>query len=195
MDQNAAEMKTSPVSQDRRLPPTPEGRSLRQLVRDPLHFFLALTSQYGDLVCYRPAPDPAYLINHPDYIRHVLVENNRNYSKETYSNQVFNRVVGEGLLTSEGETWRKQRRMMQPAFHHSRLQLLDEMIVQAAESMLAGWQTAYEANRPIDVAREMAALTLTVTTRALWIWVRRYGRSARSSIAPPASWRSPATRA
>lgn len=168
MTQDLTGTQSNRTAQNRHLPPSPTGGSLRQLVRDPLNFFLTMTSQYGDIVCYRPAPDPAYLINHPDYIRHVLVDNNRNYSKETYSNQVFNKVVGEGLLTSEGETWRKQRRMLQPAFHHTRLELLDEMIAQAAESALEGWQRAYENDQAIDVAREMAALTLTVTTRALF---------------------------
>ncbi len=155
-------------SPHRRLPPTPAGGSLREIVRDPLNFFLNLTAQYGDIVCYRPAPEPAYLINHPDFIKHVLLDNNRNYTKRTSSNLIFNRVVGEGLLTSEGETWRKQRRLMQPAFHQSRLRLLDEMIVSATQAMLEGWQGAYVAGRPVDVAREMAALTMTVTTRALF---------------------------
>ncbi|HTP02141.1 MAG TPA: cytochrome P450 [Anaerolineales bacterium] len=155
-------------SSTKRLPPTPSGASLRQLVRHPLDFFGSLTAQYGDIVCYRPAPDPAYLLNHPDYIRHVLVDNNRNYTKATYSNMVFNKVIGEGLLTSEGEVWRKQRRMMQPAFHHTRLAQLDEMITQATEAMLAQWQALYAAGQPIDLPREMSALTLTVTTRALF---------------------------
>ena len=150
-----------------RLPPMPRGR-VRELVRDPLNFFLNLTRQYGDIVCYRPAPDTAYLINHPDYIRHVLVDNNRNYSKATYSNQVFKRLVGDGLVTSEGETWRQQRRLMQPAFHHTRLEALDGMIVAAAQEMLSRWEGRYAAGQPVDIAREMASLTLTVTTRALF---------------------------
>lgn len=149
------------------LPPAPQGR-FRELVRDPLNFFLSLTRQYGDVVCYRPAPDTAYLINHPDFVRHILVENNRNYSKDTYSIQVFKKVVGNGLVTSEGETWRQQRRLMQPAFHHSRLKSLDTMIVSAAQVMLARWQESYQAGQPIDIAREMASLTLTVTTQALF---------------------------
>jgi cytochrome P450 len=150
-----------------RLPPIVSGRSIREMVRDPLQFFQSIVLQYGDIACYRPAPEPAYLLNHPDYIRHVLVDNNRNYTKETHSNRLFDRLVGNGLLTSEGHTWRKQRRMMQPAFHHLRLEQLDGMIVQAAQSMLDRWQEAFEANQPIDAAREMAALTLTVTTRSL----------------------------
>ena len=150
-----------------RLPPAPDGR-IREMVRDPLNFFLSLTRQYGDIVCYRPAPDTAYIINHPEYVRHVLVDNHRNYSKDTYSIQVFKKVVGDGLVTSEGETWRGQRRMMQPAFARTRLEALDTMIVDATEAMLENWQHAYEDNQPLDIAREMAALTLTVTSRALF---------------------------
>jgi cytochrome P450 len=159
---------TDNTFQHRRVPPSPSGRSIREMVRDPLQFFQGIASQYGDLVCYRPAPEPAYLLNHPDYIRHVLVDNNRNYSKATSSNQVFKMVIGEGLLNSEGETWRSQRRMMQPAFHHTRIEKLDTMVVEAAQAMLNGWQRAFDANQPIDIAREMAALTLTITTRALF---------------------------
>jgi len=141
---------------------------MRRLVRDPLRFFSTLATEYGDVVCYRPAPDPAYLVNHPDFVRHILVDNNRNYSKETHTNQMFHTLVAGGLLTSEGEVWRKQRRMMQPAFHHTRLEPLDTMIAEATDGMLDRWRTHAQQNQAVDVAREMAALTLTVTTRALF---------------------------
>ena len=161
---------TDPVHpiDSRRTPPVAAGRNLRHLVRDPLGYFSAITAEYGDIVCYRPAPDTAYLINHPDFVRHVLVDNNRNYSKETHTNQVFNKVVAEGLLTTEGDTWRRQRRMMQPAFHRTRLELMDRMIAEATESLLKEWRAALALGQAVDIARDMAALTLTVTTRALF---------------------------
>lgn len=151
----------------RRFPPAP-GVSSRELVRDPLKFFLTMTRQHGDIVCYRPMPEPAYLINHPDYVRHVLVDNNRNYSKETFSHQIFKKLMGDGLVTAEGDVWRKQRRMMQPAFHHTRLERLDALIANTTRMMLNRWERSYQQNEAIDVAREMAALTLTVTARALF---------------------------
>lgn len=156
------------AAQSHRLPPSITGGNVRDMVRDPLQFFQNIALQYGDIVCYRPTPEPAYLLNHPNYIRHVLVDNNKNYSKDTYSNRLFGRVVGGGLLTTEGSHWRKQRRMMQPAFHHKRIEQLDGMIVEVAQSMLDRWQDAFESNQPVDIAREMAALTLTVTTRSLF---------------------------
>lgn len=176
------------LSRSRRLPPTPDLREMRRYVRDPLGFFGKLARDYGDVVCYRPAPDPAYLINHPDFVRHVLVDNNRNYSKETHTNQMFHTVVAGGLLTSEGEVWRKQRRLMQPAFHHTRLEPLDVMIAEATDSVLKRWRDLERQHQPVDVAREMAALTLTVTTRALFgvnlgDEVRQVGELVNNSIA------------
>jgi cytochrome P450 len=151
----------------RRLPPVPKG-SIRELVRNPLGFFTAITREYGDIVCYRPAPDTAYLLNHPDYVRYVLLDNNHNYDKTTYSNQVFKKLIGDNLLSAEGETWRRQRRLMQPAFHHTRLELLDSLVVTAAQEMLVRWDALYAQGQPLDIAREMSGLTLTVTARALF---------------------------
>lgn len=140
----------------------------RDLVQKPLEFFLTLTRQFGDVVCYRPAPDPAYLINHPDFIRQVLVDNNRNYTKDTYINQMFKKVVADGLLTSEGETWRRQRRLMQPAFHQNRLARLDKIITERAGNMLERWEQAYQQGESILIAQEMSALTLAITTKILF---------------------------
>ena len=137
-------------------------------MRDPLNFFLTLTRKYGDVVRYRPAPDPAYLINHPDHIRHILVDNNRNYTKDTYINNKFKDLVGNGLLNSEGDTWRQQRRMMQPAFHHTRLEKLDQPIVEITQARLDKWQAAASRGEPVDIASEMASLTLSVTTKVLF---------------------------
>ncbi len=144
-------------------PPTVHG-NLRDQVRNPLSFFLSLTRQYGDVVCYRAAPEPAYLVNFPDGAKHILIDNNRNYSKATYINQMFKTVVADGLLTSEGEVWRKQRRLMQPAFHQQRIAGLGGLIVSATTALLERWQ-----DQPVvNIASEMASLTLTITTKALF---------------------------
>jgi cytochrome P450 len=138
------------------LPPAPRLRN-RELLKDPLSFFMNLTRQYGDVVCYRSAPDPAYLVNHPDHIRHILVDNNRNYSKATYINQMFKTAVGDGLLTSEGETWLRHRRLMQPAFNHHQLAQLDDLITSETARMLDRWREAASLDRPIHLAQEMSA--------------------------------------
>lgn len=152
---------------ERNLPPTPQG-SIRELVRDPLNYFVTISRKYGDIICYRPTPDTAYLLNHPDYVRHILVDNHHNYNKRTYSNQAFKKFSGKSLVTLEGDEWLARRRLMQPAFHHSRLEMQDEIIVTATQEMLERWQESYKKSQPVDVAREMSALTMTITSRALF---------------------------
>jgi cytochrome P450 len=158
-----------PASPDlqKRLPPNPRS-SMRELVRDPLAYFLSITRQYGDIVCYRAAPEMAFLVNHPDYIHHILVENGRNYNKDTFTNSAFKKIIGSSLINLEGDAWLQRRRQMQPAFHHSRLETLDAMITRTTNDMLDRWQQHYEQGRPVDAAREMAALTMTITSRALF---------------------------
>jgi cytochrome P450 len=140
----------------------------REIFRDPLSFFLTLSREKGDVARYRSAPELAYLVNHPDYIKRVLVDNNRNYVKDTYINQMFKSFVADGLLTSEGEVWRRQRRLMQPAFHHQRLDNLDASITGKTSDMLARWEVACERGEPILIAQEMAAVTLAITTDILF---------------------------
>lgn len=158
---------TQNKERNKRLPPSPQINA-RQLVRDPLTFFPTLASQYGDVVCYRRAPEPAYLVNHPDYIRHILKDNNRNYNKSTYINQMFKSMVADGLLTAEGEDWLQQRRLMQPAFHHKRIASLDVIITNEVQKMLDRWAISSKGGQPVDITREMATLTLNITTRALF---------------------------
>ncbi len=150
-----------------KLPPEPSG-SLRELVRDPLRFFLTLTRQYGDVVRYRAAPEPAFLINHPDDIKQVLVLNNHNYTKETYINHMFKSAVADGLLTSEGEVWRQQRRLIQPAFHRQRIANLGGLVMKEVNKLLERWNDFTNQGQAIDITSEMSSLTLSITGKALF---------------------------
>jgi cytochrome P450 len=149
------------------MPPSPRG-STRDLVRQPLSFFLAITRQYGDVVCYRSAPEVAFLVNHPDHIRHILVDNHKNYSKATYSNTKFKDVIADGLLVSEGDSWLRQRRLMQPAFHQNRLTQLVPLVTSETARIIERMDAAAEKGQPVDISKLMAALTLSITTKALF---------------------------
>ena len=149
------------------LPPSPKG-SAREQVRDPLSYFLTLVSQHGDVVCYRSAPEPAYLVNHPDAIRHILVDNARNYSKETFINQKFRAAVGDGLLTSEGAAWRRQRQLLQPAFNYRQLAYLDAIVTGKTARLLERWRGFAQRGEALDLSSEMSSLTLSITTQALF---------------------------
>jgi len=141
----------------------------RELVRAPHRFFLRLAEEYGDIVQYRAAPEAAYLLNHPDFVQHVLVQNGRNYTKDTHLNKyMLQAVTGQGLLTSENPLWRQQRRLMQPAFHRHNLTNFTTLMVERTNQMLARWERFAEEGRPFDIAKEMMGLTLDIVTSALF---------------------------
>src|SRR5215471_14187066 len=108
-----------------KIAPGPRGHfllgSTRAIQRDPLRFGLDTIQQYGDLVRIRLLFWPAYLVNHPDGIRHVLQEIQQNYNKDLYPYKILKPLLGQGLVTNDGKPWLNQRRLLQPAFHRKHL--------------------------------------------------------------------------
>jgi cytochrome P450 len=160
------------ASNGRRLPPGPRGELIRgilpEFLKDPLNFQLRLTQIYGDIVRLRVLVWNAYLINHPDYIQHVLQENHRNYSKQLDEYRRLGWIVGQGLLTSDGDFWLQQRRLIQPAFHRKRIEAYGAIMQKAAHDMLDQWQEAAARGEPLDVAEEMMRVTLRVVGETLF---------------------------
>src|SRR5258708_9459998 len=133
-----------------------------------LFFEYLIPRQYGDIVRMRFFTWPAYLVNHPDGVKHVLQENQRNYSKDIYPYKIFKPLLGQGLVTNSGDSWLHQRHLMQPAFHRKRLAALGTLMTGAAVAMLDRWQDFAERNQPLDVAAEMLRLTLCIVGKALF---------------------------
>lgn len=153
-------------------PPGPRGTwilgSVKDFRRDQLGFMMEMALRYGDVARYRMANTSWNQINHPDGVRRVLQENNRNYGKGRLTRGILKPVLGEGLLISEGETWLRQRRLMQPVFHRRRVAAFGELMTEKTLEMLTRWEPAIESGKPVDVAAEMARLTLDVATEALF---------------------------
>ncbi len=151
--------------------PGPRGNpvlgSMRDFQRDKLGFIRGLT-RYGDVARYRTAHLTWYQINHPEGIRRVLQENNRNYGKGALTLGFFKPVVGEGLITSEGALWLRQRRLIQPIFHRKSVASFGSLMTEETLAMLERWGPAIEAGEPVDVPAEMARLTLDIVTGALF---------------------------
>lgn len=149
-------------------PPGPAGDlTVQQIRRDPLHFIMSVTAQYGDIVRYSADGWPATLINHPEYIKHVLQDNHRNYSKEgTPDFMMLKPMLGEGILTSEGESWLRQRRMAQPAFHRRRIEAFGLLMTDLTLLMLQDWEA--RAGSTLEIVKEMTQLTLRIVARALF---------------------------
>jgi len=131
--------------------------------RDPLGFLRRMAQDYGDIAYFRLGPQHAYLLNHPDFIRDVLVTRQSNFTKSR-ALQRARVLLGEGLLTSEGEFHLRQRRLVQPAFHRPRLigyaRAMSEIAIRTRERWRGG--------ETLDVAHEMMRLTLAVVGKTLF---------------------------
>src|SRR5215217_8528701 len=111
--------------------------------------------EYGEVVRLRMGGLPLYLLSHPDHAEYILVKNHRNFMKSRYFRRELS-FLGQGLLNSEGELWRRQRRLIQPAFHRQRINAYSEVMVLHAERMLAMWKDG----EIRDIQQEMTNLTL-----------------------------------
>ncbi len=153
-------------------PPGPSGlkllTQLPAIQRDVLGFLTDSVRAYGDLVFFDVPRNPAYLLNRPELIQHVLLENYRNYTKDTIQYNSLREITGEGLLTSDSELWLRQRRLEQPAFARPRLAQLDQVVVPALGKMLASWDEPARSGEQIDVDDEMMRMALEVVGKALF---------------------------
>jgi cytochrome P450 len=148
-------------------PPGPKGHllgdNLREYARDPLGFLSGCAQEYGNVVELHFMGQTLYLLSDPGLIEYVLVENNRNFSKTRILKR-NRRLLGDGLLTSEGEFWRRQRRLAQPAFHRKRVDAYGDVMVAFAERSLEAWRDG----QTLDVHEEMMHLTLEIVAKCLF---------------------------
>jgi cytochrome P450 len=133
--------------------------------RDPLEFTRRCAKQYGDFVPIPLYNRTAYLISHPELIEEVLVTQSRHFIKpEPLRSPGLQRIFGEGLVSSDGEFWARQRRLIQPAFHQEKISRYADIMVEETRKLLTHWR----AGKRIDVQGEMSALTLRIVVRTLF---------------------------
>jgi cytochrome P450 len=133
-----------------------------QLLREPLAFPVRCAREFGDVVRLRFGRMVVYLLNHPEAIEHVLRGNHRNFIKDR-GTRLRSAVLGQGLLTSEAERWRRQRRLAQPAFQHDSVQRYGEVMVALTQRMLGEWRPG----QLRDVHADLARLTLEIAAQTL----------------------------
>ncbi len=150
-------------------PPEYHGSMLRNLLairRDRLGFLMKLQREHGDLVKFELGPRTIWLISHPEYIRDVLVVNQKKFMKGR-GLQMMKKLLGEGLLTSEGEFHLRQRRMVQPAFHRQRVAAYATQMVDYSVQMRERWER-HPTDEPIEMSQEMMRLTLMIAGKTLF---------------------------
>jgi cytochrome P450 len=151
----------------RALPAGPRGHFLLwsgpDLGRDQIGFYAACAREYGDVVPVRFPPRRGLLVYHPDAIEEVLVARNRDFVKSP-GVRLLTRLLGNGLLLSEGDFWLRQRRLAQPAFHRQRVAAYGQAMTGLAERHAAAWK----AGDVVDLHAEMMALTQTIVAKTLF---------------------------
>ncbi|HEX4512079.1 MAG TPA: cytochrome P450 [Polyangiaceae bacterium] len=137
----------------------------RALRRDPLRFMLDARAKHGDAAPMRFGWIRAALFSDPARARHVLQENHKAYSKQTRGLDKIRLVLGNGLLTSEGDFWLRQRRILQPAFHRDRIKEAEDAMRNAALDLARDWER--RVGTETDVHKDMMALTLRIVCDTL----------------------------
>ncbi len=155
-------------------PATAPGPLGPQMLRDfwairsnPLEYLHRMWREYGDVVQFPIPRPPSYLVNDPEGVRRVLVANARNYGKSTIQYRSLSLVTGEGLLVADTEPWRRQRPLVQPAFHHQTLERIVTHVDVAMGRLLDRWD-ALEAGAVVDVDEAMMHAALEVVGHALF---------------------------
>ncbi|HRW05378.1 MAG TPA: cytochrome P450, partial [Caldilineaceae bacterium] len=159
------------MNDELKAPPGPKGHPIFGLIdnfrRDMLGFYRTAMEEYGDVVRLRLLWVNTYAITHPDMVRYILQEHNRNYRRNRFVNDLIKRYLGKGLFTLDGESWLSRRRLMQPAFHRQQLQGMTALMTAATEQMLATWDD-HPAGQPLAIEEEMTQVTLRIAGQALF---------------------------
>lgn len=148
-------------------PPGPRGQpllgSLPAMNRDILAFFRDAVAGYGDVVGFSGLRMPFCLLAHPDYIEQVLVRDNDRFVK-SFDYRVLSFVLGQGLLTSEGDVWRTQRRLAQPIFHADRVKSCVPVFLECTSAAVAELRQQTQ----VDIHDEMMRLALRIVSNSLF---------------------------
>jgi cytochrome P450 len=126
-------------------------------------FLRTCAREYGDIVTFRTGPQRSFLLNHPDYIEHVLVTDNHRFIKP-FAFRRMRLFLGGGLLSSDGEAWRRRRRLAQPAFHKDRVAAYGALMVAYAQRRLATWNPGDVR----DLHEEMMQITYEIVGKTLF---------------------------
>jgi enediyne biosynthesis protein E7 len=152
-----------------RAPPEAELQFDVGSTEDSLERMIELFARYGDTyrVLVPARRSYTYVIHHPDDVKRVLVSNHRNYTKGIGLDRV-KILLGKGIMTSEGELWKRQRYMMQPLFHRRVITEFAELIAQVNDRCIARWERLAWAGELINLTDEMSELTLEIVLRSIF---------------------------
>src|SRR5215469_7693625 len=131
---------------------------------DSLAFTLRISREYGDIVHYRFGPLHVYHLSNPEVTRQILVEQPEKFQKPELLKRAFGPFAGDGLVTSDGAVWRRQRKLIQPAFHHRELATYANVMVKEALRV----RDSFADGQVCEISSEMAELTLSIVAKCFF---------------------------
>jgi len=135
---------------------------------DPPDLLYKLAQEYGEVVHLSVGKRPVFFVSSSKGVEHILQSNQHNYRGFNYSHVQLRPLLGNGLLTSDGETWLKHRRLAQQAFHKDQLEKLSKLVVITIHNFLEQWEIRVGAHATLDIGREMGLMTLGVVSESLF---------------------------
>jgi cytochrome P450 len=153
-------------------PSGPKGHLLMGVLptirRDTLGFLVETPRLYGPVARYRLGFLQSYLVTHPEGVKRILQDHVANYTKDHVSYGMVRWIAGDGLVTSQGDFWLRQRRLAQPAFHRQRIGAMAGLMTQATSELLERWADMAAQGKPLHIGPEMMGLTLRNVGDALF---------------------------
>ena len=141
-----------------------------QFLKSPLTVLNDLTTRYGDISYFKFGRQGIYFVNRPDYIQNVLMTNQSKFIKSP-GLRLTKRIIGNGLLTSEGEYHKQQRGLIQPVFDYGHISMYADIVTSCGEDICEKWRLALipkEAEMIVDVHKEMTKLTISIISNILF---------------------------
>lgn len=142
--------------------------TLRDFTDDPTNFLLQSAREHGDIVRFRFGPVVAHLVNHPDYIEHVLLRGSGTYDKKTRSVQQIRPTCGDSLLSDNEEAWLRHRRLIQPVFNARYIETIDTKIDAVMEPALERWHQISVNGDTIDIVSEMMQMVIGIAAKTMF---------------------------
>lgn len=154
------------------LPPHPKKehfllKNAYYVMKDKTDFFFSQRKEMGDTYLITSPFRNIIVTSNPLYIKQVLIDNSKNYGK-SFAYDKLAMLLGNGLLTSDGDFWRKQRRLMQPAFYKEKLVKIADTMVVETQTMLQDWRQKADTGNLVDISFEMNKIALEIVTKSLF---------------------------
>jgi cytochrome P450 len=140
--------------------------SLPRLAKDPFGYCMSEAAKGDGLVRLGSGPASAYLISHPDYVHHVLIDNPKNYIKGSIMDGI-RYALGNGLFTAEGDHWKRQRKLMQPAFYPKQIEKIASIVNEEVQEAAQRWEKCITEQMPLDMLTDATQTNVQVVLKSL----------------------------